>query len=520
MKIDDAEKLLMACDIGYNYMPNELTTKSASNMKVMQYMARGVVPFVSNIGDLPSYVDFGNAGYIVNTDNVDDFVSTLSNALNDNRKNKAQNAQQKAISNFDWEVLALKFSNWFNEQSKTNFIYKNDIKDIYFVSITVPGNVGGGEIRNYFLLKKWSDLKSFSTKLFAISKKGFEYEVDKIDSELNISMNIVYKSKRTIFRILKSVFIDRMPPYMSDFKASGLGSSFYRDCKKHMPKVVHLEQVHAYYPIRKYIHWLKNNGVKIVLGCHNVEYRLLEESLGIMSFIKRIGGKLILRNLKKLEIEAVTNADVILCCSELDRDFFIKYNKNVFVVPNGVDCEYFDNKGLCKDKTLIFMGGVGYHPNADAVNYYVNEIHPLVKKRIPDVKVYLVGTDEGWLGDKKDDSIVTLGFVPDVREYLSKSRVGISPIRYGSGTRLKIMTYMASGLPVVSTSKGAEGVDYSNDKNILLRDDTQGFADAIITLLADDSLCEEIRNNGSKFVAENYDWKHIGNKLEKIYENI
>jgi glycosyltransferase involved in cell wall biosynthesis len=115
LNIEEACSRLNSGDIGYNYMPDEPTTKAASNMKVPQYMARGVVPLVSKIGDLPATVDFGKAGYICDADNVHALKATLLHALEDGgRLKKAEQARMFTLQKFDWNHLAIMLDGWLN----------------------------------------------------------------------------------------------------------------------------------------------------------------------------------------------------------------------------------------------------------------------------------------------------------------------------------------------------------------------------------------------------------------------
>lgn len=513
LKLEDAENMLRAGDIGYNFMPDELTTKSASNMKVMQYMARGVVPIVSNIGDLPAYVDFGRAGYICEP-NTQSLTVELVKALKDeDRILKSTNAVLYAKNNFDWDILAKKVSDWMIGKDNSK------IKKLYFVAINLPDNVGGGEIRNYHQLKSFSQNQSLKTKLFCIATGKVSEDKQKIESDLGISSFMVPESDRTIYRTLKSLFIDRVPPFMNDFQYSGLGEVFFEECKKELPDVVQLQQLHSYYMIKKYIPWLRKNKVKIVLDSHNIEFKLLRDTISLLPFYKRIFGKILIQGLKSFEIKAIKNSDLVLTCSRIDYDFIKKYNSNIKIIPNGVDVDDYKNLKPSGDNAVIFMGGVAYPPNADAVRYYISDIHPKIKKEIPDIKAYLVGTDEKWL-QSNDESVIPLGFVPDIKPYLEKASIGICPIRYGSGTRLKILTYMAGNLPVVSTSKGAEGVDYKNGSDLFIENNADDFAFRVITLLNDKNLAKQIAQNGQNFVSENFDWKSICSNLNKVYETI
>ncbi len=113
LPLEEAKPLLHAGDIGYNYMPNEVTTRAASNMKVPQYMARGVVPLVSDIGDLASTIDHGEAGYIARPDDLQSLKSTLLAALEDtDRMKKSEYARLLVSKNINWDTLGKAFHDW------------------------------------------------------------------------------------------------------------------------------------------------------------------------------------------------------------------------------------------------------------------------------------------------------------------------------------------------------------------------------------------------------------------------
>lgn len=515
LALDDARARLQAGDIGYNYMPDEPTIKASSNMKVPQYMARGVTPLVSRVGDLEKAIGAGEAGYVAQTDNLRSLESTILEALSDeNTQKKSEAATLLASLKFNWNTLTSQFEDWILNKNS------NNKKSVYTVSITVPGDIGGAEIRNFYLLQQWVNTKDVTVETFCISTRGIVKDKEKLESQLNIKVHLVKESKRTPLRLIQSIIWDRIPPFMNDFEASGLGDIFRKRCEEVLPTVVHLEQIHAYYAIKKHIPWLKSKGVKIILDCHNIEFQAFDDSLNIFSLSKKIVGKLLTSNLKKLEIEGTCQSDAILACSSFDSEFFKKYNKNTHIIPNGVDVAYFEQTRNHFDPVLIFMGGVGYPPNEDAIKFYITEIHPLVKKAIPHIKFLAIGTEQKWLKERglDDSSIEALGFVDDVRPYLNQASVGICPIRYGSGTRLKILTYMAAFLPVVSTQKGAEGVNYTQGWDILMQDDPALFAKEIIKLIHSEGVSKKTAQNGHDFVLKNYDWNLICDNAGKIYQ--
>ena len=119
---------------------------------------------------------------------------------------------------------------------------------------------------------------------------------------------------------------------------------------------------------------------------------------------------------------------------------------------------------------------------------------------------------------QRDSRVIITGRVDDVRPYIRRSRVSIVPLRIGGGTRLKILEAMALSKTIVSTSIGAEGIEYTDGKNILIGDSPQDFADKVLLVLNDPQKSREIGIEARKFVCGKYDWNIIGQKLKTIYE--
>jgi glycosyltransferase involved in cell wall biosynthesis len=113
-----------------------------------------------------------------------------------------------------------------------------------------------------------------------------------------------------------------------------------------------------------------------------------------------------------------------------------------------------------------------------------------------------------------------LGFVPDVKPYLDQAEAGICPVRQGSGTRLKVLTFMACGLPLVSTPKGAEGISCTGGKDILLAEDAEGFAASILEIFCNEEKRRELGQAARRLMCERYDWEIIGKSLRAAYTEI
>jgi glycosyltransferase involved in cell wall biosynthesis len=136
--------------------------------------------------------------------------------------------------------------------------------------------------------------------------------------------------------------------------------------------------------------------------------------------------------------------------------------------------------------TLTFIGQQTYGPNADGSAWLVEEVLPHLRALVPDVRLRVVGdAPEGVRALGLVDAVTVTGLVPDVADELARADVAVVPIRYGGGTRIKILEAFAHRIPVVSTTVGAEGLDVQDGEHLLIADDPQSFAKACATLLTD-----------------------------------
>jgi sugar transferase (PEP-CTERM/EpsH1 system associated) len=195
----------------------------------------------------------------------------------------------------------------------------------------------------------------------------------------------------------------------------------------------------------------------------------------------------------------------------------------VQTVENGVDTSYFRPQVTEVDPdALVFTGSMDWRPNQDAVEYFISEIYPLVKAQRPGLKFYVVGRKPPptirALG--KVPGVTITGTVDDVRPYIAGAALYVVPLRIGGGSRLKILEAMAMKKPVLSTTIGAEGLEVTPDENILIADDSEGFASAIISSLNDPAQRKRFGENGYRLVANQYRWEMLGEKLERYLQTL
>jgi polysaccharide biosynthesis protein PslH len=208
--------------------------------------------------------------------------------------------------------------------------------------------------------------------------------------------------------------------------------------------------------------------------------------------------------------------------SQHDQSIFKKQYglERVFVIETGVDVAYFSApQGKRKLHQMLFTGSMDWLPNEDAILFFCQEIFPRISSAMADASLNIVGRYPGkrvrMLADSNPRIHVT-GRVEDVRPFLAESSLFVVPLRIGGGTRIKIYEAMASGIPVLSTRIGAEGLPVKDQEHLLLADTPEDFANSAIRLLQDAPLSRRIAERAKDFVSENSDWKIIGRQFSEI----
>lgn len=226
------------------------------------------------------------------------------------------------------------------------------------------------------------------------------------------------------------------------------------------------------------------------------------------------------RRIQSLQNDILRRADVAVFMSADDEQLARQAIPDLqsVVVPNGVDVEYFQPQPHVPvdPRRLVFIGTLGYFPNVDAVQYLHEGIMPQVKRLGLDVSVTIIGTGTppDSLTKRADSNFTWVGAVDDVRPYLASAAAFIVPLRVGSGTRLKVLTAMAMGTPVISTRIGAEGINARDGESILLADTPEEFASAIKNILLMPRLRAHLTKEARELMEREYSWDRIAPVLE------
>jgi len=263
-----------------------------------------------------------------------------------------------------------------------------------------------------------------------------------------------------------------------------------------------------------------------VLDTHNLLYeyyarRAEVESSAARRWVCRREARLLRRH----EPELFRRVRIAVVCSENERASLAQLDASVqvAVVPNGVDCAAFQPASTpppAETQDLVFVGDLGYGPNQDAALRFAREVLPLVRAAEPRARFLAVGKNPSAelvsLGQERDDLVVT-GFVDEVTPWIHRARLYVVPIRYGSGTRLKVLEAFAFGMPTVSTTIGAEGIDYADGEDLLIRDEPAAMAEAIVDLLRDPTRAARLGAAARAKAEAHYDWSSLGERMVAVH---
>jgi sugar transferase (PEP-CTERM/EpsH1 system associated) len=270
------------------------------------------------------------------------------------------------------------------------------------------------------------------------------------------------------------------------------------------------------------------SNVPKVLDVDYLMCRMLYEAyLSESSFLKRARRWLAWRKFQNYEKRLYPEFNNCLVVSDQDREAFRELiphkAEQVFVVSNGIDSQ-LNHPGLAEPvpESLVFNGALTYQANFDAMDYFLREIFPFILDKAPDAQLSITGSNQGVPLNAlpPNDHVRFTGYLEDIRPAVASSWVCIVPLRVGGGTRFKILEAMALGTPVVSTLKGAEGLDVEPGKHLLIADTPEEFAKQTINILRNPELRNILATNAALLVNEKYEWTKITENLCDLVDSL
>jgi glycosyltransferase involved in cell wall biosynthesis len=369
-----------------------------------------------------------------------------------------------------------------------------------------PSN--GGEVRIWNTSKKFADLGTVWVACPA--DEGDEYEhgsvVDTDNPFLNYKTSCIY-AWNALFGLSANNSLDRLQSWKTVRELSNLDAEFDIVCCE-APQMLSAGRRLA-----------EHYDAKLLINKHNAMFDLLDQQIqlrAVPDFLRRRA----VENLRQFEQAGIDAADAVVFQSENDVEQFTWPEDTVVsVIPNGTDFAAIDaggnpeqvreQLGVGESQPIcVFVGAFDYDPNEVAAEVIAEELAPA----LPDVEFLLVGRDPP---NVSRENVHTPGFVEDLPGVLSLADVAVCPLTLGSGTKLKMLDYLAAGLPIVTTGVGTQGLPLEDGKTALVRNSWDEFASAIETLVESESARSSLAAN-AKELGEQYAWKSLMEGYEPI----
>lgn len=260
---------------------------------------------------------------------------------------------------------------------------------------------------------------------------------------------------------------------------------------------------------------------QVILNAHNVEYQIAERMRDLeTSLPRKLALGLHARNMRRFETRAFREADMVLAVSGEDREQIdaLAGPDKAMLVENGVDIDYYTptDEPVGRRDTLVFVGSMDWLPNIDGMKWFVRDILPSIRAVLPEVRITIVGRrphpDIQALHDPVAGVVVT-GTVDDVRPFVREASVVVVPLRFGGGTRLKILEAFAMGKAVVSTALGCEGILCDNGRHLCIEDQPPAFARRCLELMGDEAARRWLGAQGRELALSRYSWNAVVGRM-------
>ena len=220
---------------------------------------------------------------------------------------------------------------------------------------------------------------------------------------------------------------------------------------------------------------------------------------------------------RRVETRLARRSDLVWCASTTDAEVVRREapGVRVEVIPT-IHTLHTRGKPFDERRHLLFIGHLRHRPNVDAVHFLAREILPLVRESLPDVELHVVGDHAPpEILSYASESVRLLGYVPDVDPLFASARVMVAPLRFGAGAKGKIGEALSYGLPVVTTSVGAEGMGFTNGSEVLVADDPREFAREVVRAYRDGELWQRLSDSGSAHVEKHFTPEVVGRVINE-----
>lgn len=378
--------------------------------------------------------------------------------------------------------------------------------------------ISGGQIRSFNLLKNLA--KKHQITLVALIKNESEKQYIKNIEPFCHKVIVAKRPEKpwTISNILKTGFGSYPFLVVRNFSQEAT-EAVIRELQLGKFDLIHAETFYV-------MPHIPNTYVPILLVEQTIEYLVYQHFVDTMQW--KIVRPLLMIDVVKIrhwEEFYWKRASRVIAMSDADRDVMHKRlpDLHVSIVPNGVDTSFFayKKKSPHVKPRILFVGNFKWLQNKEAVTTLVQHIWPGIVKKLPQATLSIVGKyPTADIIALQNNKINVASNIEDIRDAYEDSDILLAPIYGPGGTRYKILEAMASGVPVVTTPFGIEGLGIEDGKEALIRTTPEALAEAAVEILTDKSLYQTLAANANTLVRKTYNWVSIGRALDEVYEQV
>lgn len=371
----------------------------------------------------------------------------------------------------------------------------------------------GDKLKIYNLAKRLKERHELHLVTFAQTQEdlGYKAELEKVFTKVHFIYLPKWKSALSCVQAIWSA----IPLQVLYFKSAAMSAKLAKVLKNDSFDAVHVQH------LRMSPYLAGQNTIGRILDMPDAfslywERREKAEKNPILKWVNGLEQK----RLVKYE-QVMRLYDLSLVCSKEDQEYLQHKHEidTIELLPNGVDLDTFAAKDhdYSHNKTLLFTGNMDYAPNVDAVQYFVADVLPKIRKVHPNVQFIIAGQRPvKKVLDLAADDIKVTGFIEDLAAVYNQASVVVAPLRFGAGTQNKVLESMAMGVPVVCSNIGFKGLGIESGEGAIMRTDPDGFAASVIQLLSSEDERRKVGEKGTSVIKSNFGWDAIAVQLEQF----
>ncbi|MBV4432327.1 glycosyltransferase family 4 protein [Clostridium tyrobutyricum] len=381
----------------------------------------------------------------------------------------------------------------------------------------------GGKIRTYNMIKGISEKYNIDLICFSESDRLNIGDLKNLCSNIKIVHKIFTNSKSKInvlIKLLKCV-LSNNPFIVQKF----VDKQYLKLIKKFINNNNYNTILFDHLNITIYAKYIDDLKINKILSQHNCEYLILKRRYeNEKNIFKKIYLKYEYKKTKQYEESMCKKFDNVIVLTEEDKNCICNNNykgSNISIIPISVDTNYTKKNYNNCVKKLLFLGTMSWYPNEHGILWFLENVWPAILNKCSDMQLYIVGKNPSNEIKKYDgNNVIVTGYVDDVNEYIELCDICVVPLFIGGGMRVKILECMSKGIPIISTSIGAEGINYVDGKNVFIANSKKEFIEGIYEL-NNNNVYRTIKDNGINLIKNEYSIDIISKRfIDIVNENI